>query len=148
MAAILAARNRSRTKVDQVTKLTADQIDKRSRALVEQIETTVAAAALYATLTWPSVRTAETIRKAAASQTRAAVDVAWSFQSAAAVDAYQEAGIQYATWFSQRDSRVRPKHRALDGRVYNISEGADGIQPGEEPFCRCYAVPKPPGYKP
>ena len=146
--ALLFRRTRDREKADRAVKLTADQIDKRSRALVEQIETTVVAAALYANQVWPSVRTAETIRKAAAVQSRAAADVAWSYQTAAAIAAYEEAGIEYATWTTQGDDRVRPKHQAFSGRVYKLSEGLEGVQAGEEINCRCYPVPKRPGFKP
>ena len=143
-----AARARAQAQIDQVVKLSLDLADKRVRGLVEQIETTVTSTAIYTTPTWPPAPKADTIKKAEAAQARAATDIAWSYQTAAAIAAYEEAGIEYATWTTQGDDRVRPKHKAFSGRVYKLSEGVEGIQPGEEINCRCYPVPKRPGFKP
>lgn len=45
-------------------------------------------------------------------------------------------------WHSMEDRRVRPKHRALDGKTFDIDDpngGDDGQKPGEPIRCRCYA---------
>lgn len=53
-----------------------------------------------------------------------------------------QAGIDRYVWRTSRDERVRPRHRALDGRVYRWGEatGAEGGAPPGQPIrCRCVA---------
>lgn len=49
------------------------------------------------------------------------------------------AGISHAKWKDRDDSKVRPEHRALNGRVFAWSEGIGGVYPGEPVSCRCHA---------
>lgn len=62
------------------------------------------------------------------------------------LDAYRakRAGARKYIWRSMEDSRVRPKHRELDGteQIYDDPDGGDGGQmPGEPIRCRCVALP-------
>lgn len=55
---------------------------------------------------------------------------------------HKQAGIDEYEWITSRDERVRPRHRALDGRVYKYGEatGAEGgLSPGRPIRCRCIA---------
>ncbi len=62
---------------------------------------------------------------------------------------YLEAGIDSYTWWTMGDSRVRPDHQALNGRVFrfdsppvsNLKTGARN-NPGMDYGCRCIARPK------
>lgn len=61
----------------------------------------------------------------------------------AQVDAYrnQQSGSTRYIWRSMEDSRVRPKHRELDGKEFKYGDpngGDDGQLPGEPIRCRCY----------
>lgn len=49
------------------------------------------------------------------------------------------AAIFDSVWETRKDNRVRPSHRALQGRRFNIQEGVNGVQPGEPFGCRCWA---------
>lgn len=54
----------------------------------------------------------------------------------------EQAGIDKYGWLTSRDERVRPLHRALDGREYKWGEstGAEGgLPPGQPIRCRCVA---------
>lgn len=44
-------------------------------------------------------------------------------------------------WRSRRDEKVRPAHRANDGRIFSWSTPPETGHPGMEPDCRCVAVP-------
>ena len=64
----------------------------------------------------------------------------------AQIDSYrnQANGSTRYIWRSMEDSRVRPKHRELDGKEvrYDDPNGGDGgLLPGEPIRCRCYADP-------
>lgn len=48
------------------------------------------------------------------------------------------AGVDRYVWRTSRDERVRPEHRAREGKVYSWNEHP---QPGEEVQCRCSAEP-------
>jgi SPP1 gp7 family putative phage head morphogenesis protein len=53
-----------------------------------------------------------------------------------------QAGVTSYSWMTSHDERVRPLHRALDGKVYKWGEptGAeDGLPPGQPIRCRCVA---------
>lgn len=52
-------------------------------------------------------------------------------------------GVTKAVWrvIAPGEARVREEHEALEGRVYKISEGVNGVRPGDEPGCRCHAEP-------
>jgi len=52
-------------------------------------------------------------------------------------------GVDKAIWrvIAPGESRVRETHAAREGRVYKIANGVDGVHPGDEVQCRCYAEP-------
>lgn len=52
------------------------------------------------------------------------------------------AGVDQYIWNTMRDERVRPTHRVLDGRTCTWADKStsNGIYPGEEIRCRCWAV--------
>jgi len=55
---------------------------------------------------------------------------------------HRQAGITEYDWSTSRDERVRPRHRALEGKRYRYGEptGAEGgVGPGKAPRCRCIA---------
>lgn len=57
---------------------------------------------------------------------------------------HQSVGIDHYRWITQRDERVRDRHRPLHGRVYRYGEttGAEGgVMPGRAIRCRCVAAP-------
>ena len=56
---------------------------------------------------------------------------------------HQQAGITEYDWSTAADERVRPLHRALNGRRYKYGEptGAEGgLPPGQPVQCRCVAL--------
>lgn len=48
-------------------------------------------------------------------------------------------GVKKEQWGTQGDSKVRPEHRALEGKVYDIDDPPGGRRPGQDPGCRCFA---------
>lgn len=52
-----------------------------------------------------------------------------------------EAGVSHFIWRTAGDERVRPKHRAYNGKKYSWKTGADGVYPKQEVRCRCWAEP-------
>jgi len=53
----------------------------------------------------------------------------------------QAAGIEKFKWVTMGDLRVRPKHQALNGRIFSWEDpetGGEGL-PGEPIHCRCHA---------
>lgn len=50
-------------------------------------------------------------------------------------------GVSAYTWVTQRDSRVRPTHRELDGKRFEWGHDPAIGPPGTEPNCRCIAEP-------
>lgn len=50
---------------------------------------------------------------------------------------YADTGVIYVTWYTQRDSKVRPSHRARQGKVYLLDECPSLGEPG----CRCWIYP-------
>lgn len=53
---------------------------------------------------------------------------------------HKAAGIVSYKWLTMHDERVRPTHRARDGRIYSWNDS--GIKPGQEIRCRCVASPE------
>lgn len=52
------------------------------------------------------------------------------------------ARVSLFVWRTRKDSRVRPEHAALDGKVFRFAQGAPGQGlPGEPYGCRCSAEP-------
>jgi SPP1 gp7 family putative phage head morphogenesis protein len=49
------------------------------------------------------------------------------------------AGLESFRWISMRDSRVRPRHRELDGTIHAYKRPPDEGLPGTPPRCRCHA---------
>lgn len=48
------------------------------------------------------------------------------------------AGVFYALWWTKQDKLVRPSHRALHGKLFDVRTGIPGEGlPGEPPNCRC-----------
>lgn len=58
----------------------------------------------------------------------------------------QELGIESYVWTTVGDGKVRPGHAVLHGRRFRWDD-ADAVHPGQEPGCRCIAVPVPPGVR-
>ena len=52
-----------------------------------------------------------------------------------------EVGIEKYTWSTSRDSRVRPTHQDLDGRVFSWDKPPIEGHPGMAIQCRCVAIP-------
>lgn len=55
---------------------------------------------------------------------------------------HEQAGVTTYRWLTSRDERVRPRHRKLDGKVYEYGKpsGAEqGLPPGQPIRCRCVA---------
>lgn len=53
-------------------------------------------------------------------------------------------GVRRYTWRTVRDEKVRPSHRAREGKVYSWDDPPSGETPGNAPGwlpCRCYAEP-------
>lgn len=48
-------------------------------------------------------------------------------------------GIEKFIWVSEKDSRVRPTHKALDGRILEFNKAI--FLPGQESLCRCHIIP-------
>lgn len=63
--------------------------------------------------------------------------------SLAQKEAFAAAGVQRARWETKRDQRVRPTHRARQGKEFDVDKGLGGIWPGQESECRCVAIPAP-----
>lgn len=55
---------------------------------------------------------------------------------------HERLGFQFYRWASAKDERVRPEHRALEGKIRSWSHPhpTEG-HPGEAPNCRCVAIP-------
>lgn len=51
---------------------------------------------------------------------------------------HQDAGVSEYTWSTSQDERVRPTHRARNGKRYKWT---DSPIPGQEVLCRCAAIP-------
>lgn len=58
---------------------------------------------------------------------------------------HRAAGITQFVWSTSHDARVRPEHRALDGRTFDYAAppviDGEPTLPGRSPNCRCVAVP-------
>ncbi len=48
-------------------------------------------------------------------------------------------------WRSRHDEKVRPSHRANDGHIFSWDHPPETGHPGQEPNCRCEAIPYRPG---
>lgn len=71
-------------------------------------------------------------------------DLVTQARVALSAQAAQVAGVRLFRWRTKRDERVRPEHRALEGRVFDVSSGAPGVGlPGEPWGCRCSMEPVP-----
>ena len=53
----------------------------------------------------------------------------------------QSAGIEEYRWQTMQDSRVRPRHRARQGKIFRWDEPPEDGHPGEAIRCRCVADP-------
>ncbi|MFC6591684.1 minor capsid protein [Deinococcus lacus] len=52
-----------------------------------------------------------------------------------------EAGITHYTWHTAGDDRVRPAHRALNGKVFAWDDPPSEGHPGQAVMCRCVSIP-------
>ena len=52
-----------------------------------------------------------------------------------------DVGIKHFIWRTVRDNRVRDAHAALEGKRFSWKEGANGLFPGQDYQCRCFADP-------
>ncbi len=55
----------------------------------------------------------------------------------------EDVGIKHFIWRTVRDNRVREAHRKLEGKKFSWEEGANGLFPGQDYQCRCWAEPDP-----
>jgi len=61
-------------------------------------------------------------------------------------------GLDYFRWLGIPDNRIRPKHEAIASNIggedyYSWSSPPQGIVPGQEVNCRCWAQPYEPELK-
>lgn len=54
---------------------------------------------------------------------------------------HRELGIEKFIWNTAGDDRVRDSHADLDQQEFSWNKGSDGIFPGQEIQCRCWASP-------
>lgn len=54
---------------------------------------------------------------------------------------HQDAGVTEYIWSTSQDERVRPEHRALNGRRFSWDNPPDVGHPGQDIRCRCVARP-------
>ena len=57
---------------------------------------------------------------------------------------YKSVGVQKYRWSTAGDTRVRPEHKALNGKIFswdNPPLSTGGKHPGEDFGCRCVAIP-------
>ena len=57
---------------------------------------------------------------------------------------YKSVGVQKYRWSTAGDNRVRPEHKALNGKIFdwdNPPLSTGGKHPGEDFGCRCIAIP-------
>lgn len=139
---------RAASMIEQSTKLIADTVTRRLQTLLDQTDAIVNQAALHGQIELPAIDFGPKVKTLTGGVQRAAVDVTWTYQTAVQSVQYEAAGVRYAEWRSQRDRRVRPAHKDRDGQVYDLKKGLNGTFPGREVACRCYPIPKRPGYEP
>ena len=53
----------------------------------------------------------------------------------------QAIGVSKFVWRTAKDERVRPVHRAREGKTYSYDKPPDGEMPGQAVRCRCFAEP-------
>lgn len=84
-------------------------------------------------------RLANTMRRDAMFRAR---DIAGDVTAEVTERAFEQAGVKKWVWRSQGDTRVRPKHRELEGKVFKVGERhpTEG-RPGDPRGCRCWAEP-------
>lgn len=58
----------------------------------------------------------------------------------------EDAGVVEYIWSTSSDARVRPKHRAREGKVFRWDSPPDDGHPGMPVRCRCVAVPRIPDW--
>lgn len=54
---------------------------------------------------------------------------------------HQEMGINKFQWTDSGDSRIRIRHRELNGNIYSYSDPLSEGLPGTPFRCRCVAIP-------
>jgi len=54
-------------------------------------------------------------------------------------------GVMQYRWSTSLDARVRPEHRAREGRIFSWSDAPADGHPGQPIRCRCVAIPILPG---
>lgn len=52
-----------------------------------------------------------------------------------------DAGITHYTWVTAHDERVRPEHKARDGKIFAWNDPPSDGHPGQAVRCRCVSVP-------
>jgi SPP1 gp7 family putative phage head morphogenesis protein len=52
-----------------------------------------------------------------------------------------DAGFEKYKWLTSKDERVRPSHKANDGKIFSWSRPPATGHPGEDYQCRCVAIP-------
>lgn len=84
-------------------------------------------------------RLANTMRRDAMFRAR---DIAGDVTAEVTERTFEQAGVEFWTWRSQGDSKVRTKHRELDGKVFKVGQRhpTEG-RPGDPRGCRCWAEP-------
>lgn len=67
-------------------------------------------------------------------------DVVGTLHAELAAARSKDAGLNTYVWRTMRDERVRPEHRAREGKTFSWDDPPDDGHPGEAPSCRCFAA--------
>lgn len=125
---------------------TGNLVESTINGLTRQAEVTTMAVRQAALAELPADRLVRTLNETAMAKRQAQMAAREAEATLVAItqaEAFKEAGVDRAVWVTRRDDRVRPSHRARDGRTYDVETGLDGLHPGSEYLCRCVGVPVP-----
>jgi SPP1 gp7 family putative phage head morphogenesis protein len=125
---------------------TGSLVESTINGLTRQAEVTTMAVRQAALAELPSQRLVKALEESIMAKRQAQMAAREAEATLVAItqaEAFKEAGVDRAVWVTRRDSRVRPSHRARDGRTYDVDKGLDGVYPSQEYLCRCVGVPVP-----
>jgi SPP1 gp7 family putative phage head morphogenesis protein len=127
--------------VDLIKSIPTQYLDKIKGAVNRSITGTGGIGPLMETIQKTGGVTERRARNIAIDQTRKAYQ-------ATNLERARASGIKKGTWIHTGGSKEpRPKHKAYNGKEFNLAEGApigdkgQNVIPGEEPFCRCTFCP-------